>query len=294
MIDIRQLRYFIAIADEGQISRAAKRLNIAQPLLSLQLKLLEKQLGVQLIKRNTRNMILTEAGHSFHQHAEKIVSLFDSAVKEIKANRTEINGVLSFGSPPVISDLFIPDRLQVFHENYPQVHFQWREGYTFRILEWLESYSIEFGIVRLPVISSQYNVIPLITEPWVAVFGRGVAKGDPHSKITLDELANQPLLLLNRQTGIQAHDIVKKAFSATQSHPEVICESDSIMALMSLVERKMGVAIVPKSMLTHYAKRVDIREIDDEHLNSSVGIVWLKSRILSAQAQLFLKLFNPQ
>ena len=83
-MDIRQLKYFMAIAEEGQISRAAKRLHIAQPPLSLQLKLLEQDLGVQLIERNTKSLRLTKAGHALYQRAEQIMGLVNTTVKEIR------------------------------------------------------------------------------------------------------------------------------------------------------------------------------------------------------------------
>ena len=150
-MDIRQLRYFCAIAEEGQISRAAQRLHIAQPPLSYQLKLLEEELGVKLVDRNTRSLSLTQAGRVFYQRAEQILGMLQAAASEVKDVEYGVNGILAIGSPPAIGNMYIPERIARFHEEYPYVRFQWREGNTFRVLELLESDMIEFGIVRLPV-----------------------------------------------------------------------------------------------------------------------------------------------
>jgi DNA-binding transcriptional LysR family regulator len=99
-MDIRQLKYFMAIVEEGQISRAAKRLHMAQPPLSLQLKMLEENLGVQLIERTTKSLRLTEAGHALYQRAEQILGLVDTTTKEIREFDQGLRGTLGIGSPP--------------------------------------------------------------------------------------------------------------------------------------------------------------------------------------------------
>ena len=292
-MDIRQLRYFMAIVEEGQISRAAQRLHIAQPPLSLQLKLLEQELGVQLIERSTRSLQPTQAGHALYQRAEQIVGLVDAAAKEVREHDGAMRGVLAFGSPPAIGNLYMPDRIQAFHARYPEMRFHWREGNTFRVLELLDANVIEFGIVRLPVREGAYDMIPLMTEPWVAIFARGAAKREQSDSVTLAELASQPLLLMNRQAGVRAHDMVFDAFAAAGMVPHVFCESDNVLALLSLVERRLGVAIMPRSTLTlRSADDFDLCEIADCHLESSVAVVWHKSRRLSASARLFLELFD--
>ena len=292
-MDIRQLRYFMAIVEEGQISRAAQRLHIAQPPLSLQLKLLEQELGVQLIERSTRSLQPTKAGHALYQRAEQIVGMVDAAAKEVREYDGAMRGVLAIGSPPAIGNLYMPERIQAFHARYPEISFQWREGNTFRMLELLDANVIEFAIVRLPVRDGAYDMIPLLTEPWVAVCGRGAADGARRESITLSELAQAPLLLMNRQAGVRAHDMVFDAFAAANIVPNVFCESDNVLALLSLVERGLGAAIMPRSTLTlRSVDAFEILEIADCKLESSVAVIWQKKRRLSAPARLFLELFD--
>lgn len=289
-MDIRQLRYFMAIVEEGQISRAAKRLHIAQPPLSLQLKLLEEELGVQLIERNTRSMQPTSAGHALYQRAEQIVGLIDAATKEVREQDGAMRGVLPIGSPPALGSLFIPDRIRDFHARYPEVRFQWREGNTFRILELLDANVIEFGIVRLPVREGAFDMIPLMTEPWVAIVPK---KKRLPKAITLSQLAQSPLLLMHRQSGIRAHDMVLDAFASAGLAPSIFCESDNVLALLSLAERGVGVAIMPRSTLSLRPEAFHAMDIADCQLESSVAVVWPKGRRLSAAARLFLEMFEP-
>ena len=185
-MDIRQLRYFCAIAEEGQISRAAQRLHIAQPPLSYQLKLLEEELGVKLVERNTRNLSLTQAGHVFYQRAEQILGMLQAAASEVKDVEYGVNGILAIGSPPAIGNLYIPERIVRFHKEYPYVRFQWREGNTFRILELLESDMVEFGIVRLPVPAGAYEQRPLLTESWLAVVRQDDERWRDKNALTLE------------------------------------------------------------------------------------------------------------
>ncbi len=291
-MDIRQLRYFCAIAEEGQISRAAQKLHIAQPPLSYQLKLLEEELGVKLIERNTRSLSLTRAGHAFYQRAEQILSMLQAAADEAKDIEFGVNGILAFGSPPAIGNLFMPDRIKRFHEAYPHVRFLWREGNTYRILELLEADVIEFGIVRLPVPTGAYESKPLLTESWVAVASKNDERWKEYNRIGLEALSGIPLIMMRRQAGIYCHDMVVDEMKGKGIIPDIVCESDNVTAILALVEKGMGMAILPESTLS-VRPAEDFRRlaITGCLLESSSAVLWKKDRRLSKAAQLFLERF---
>ncbi|HWT70812.1 MAG TPA: LysR family transcriptional regulator [Oxalicibacterium sp.] len=290
-MDIRQLKYFMAIAEEGQISRAARRLHMAQPPLSLQLKMLEDELGARLIERNTKSLRLTEAGHALYQRAEQIVGLVDTTTKEIREFDQGLRGTLAIGSPPGIGHLYMPPRIAEFHTAYPEVNFQWREGNTYRVLELLDARVIELGIVRLPIDQNAYEWTPLVTEPWVAVTRR--LRGQPRpASITLPALAQEPLLMMQRQQGIFSHDMVWDELRAANVAPTVFCESDNVLALLALVELGLGAAIVPRSAAAlKSAKELHVMDITGCKLESAVAITWLRGQRLSAAAKQFLEMF---
>ncbi|MCL1886649.1 MAG: LysR substrate-binding domain-containing protein [Betaproteobacteria bacterium] len=291
-MDLRQLRYFCAIAEEGHISKAAERLHISQPPLSLQLKLLEEELGVKLIERNTRHLRLTQAGHTFYQRASQILDMVSTTAEEVRNMERGIHGVLSIGSLPAIGGLYVPDRIKMFNEKYPHVRFNWREGNTYRMLELLDAHVIEFGIVRLPVPVGAYESIPLLTEAWVAVTHKNDEKRVNMESISLHELAEVPLILMHRQEGVHCHDMVLDAMRFAGLTPNIFCESDHVSAILSLVERGLGIAILPESTLS-------VRPAGDFHrivitgctLQSSSAIIWRATKRLSATARLFLELF---
>ncbi|NLC23156.1 LysR family transcriptional regulator [Oxalobacter vibrioformis] len=291
-MDLKQLRYFCAIAEEGNISRAAERLHISQPPLSLQLKLLEEELGVKLVERNTRHLRLTQIGHTFYHRATQILDLIGTTAEEIRNMEHGIHGVLSLGGLPAMGGLYIPDRIKIFSEKYPHVRFNWRGGNTYRILELLDAHVIEFGIVRLPIPAGAYESIPLLTEAWVAVAHAQDEKWMDQDVITLKELSEAPLILMHRQDGARSHDMVLDAMRQADLAPNIFCESDQVSALLSLVDRQLGIAILPESALS-------IRPPEDFHrmaiadcnLQSSSAIIWRSGKRLSAAARLFLELF---
>lgn len=291
-MDLRQLRYFCAIAEEGTISKAADRLHISQPPLSLQLKLLEEELGVMLIERSTRYLRLTQVGHVFYQRASQILDMIGITTEEVRNMKHGLSGVLSLGSPPAIGSLYIPERIKAFSERYPHVRFNWRGGSTYRVLELLDTYAIEFGIVRLPVPAGAYHVMPLLTEAWVAVTHKGDERWTGQESISLPELAKAPLIVMHRQKGVPAHEVVLDEMRLAGLEPNIFCESDQISMILSLVDCGLGMAVLPESTLV-------LRPPEDFHrmritgctLQSSSAVIWRRGRSLSAVARLFLELF---
>ncbi len=292
-MDIRQLRYFCAIVEEGQISRAAKRLHIAQPPLSHQLKLLEEELGVSLIERSTRHFALTSAGHLFYQRATQILSLIRTASDEARDMGLGLNGTLAIGSPPAIGGLYIPSRIRKFHQAYPQVRFCWREGNTYRVLELLDRDIVEVALVRLPVPMGNYDAKAILKEPWVVVACHDDMQWGERQSVLLAELADVPLILMHRQEGIICHDMVVNEMVSRQIPANIICESDNVSAILSLVEEGIGLAVLPESTLSVRPEK-DFHKImvSDCSLQSSVALIWKKSRQLSRAAKLFIDMFE--
>jgi DNA-binding transcriptional LysR family regulator len=121
-MELRKLLYFVTIVEEGQITRAAKRLHMAQPPLSLQLKALEEELGVTLIRRNTKSLELTQAGWIFFHRAKEILNSVDGMISEVREQGMGIAGKLSIGT--VMSCVsYLPKPIQIFKHKYPRVQF---------------------------------------------------------------------------------------------------------------------------------------------------------------------------
>ncbi|MEJ9212692.1 LysR family transcriptional regulator [Bacillus smithii] len=293
-MDIRQLRYFLTIAEEGQITRAAKRLHMAQPPLSQQLKLLEQELGVQLVERMGRMVRLTEAGRILQLRAEQIIGLVDSTVSEISEHHKGLRGTISIGTVASTGVTLLPERIRSFHQSYPMVYFQLWEGDTHRITELLESRVIEVGLVRLPIDhAKKYNMLHLPTEPLMAAIGPAWSEGDDDSPIRLSDLADLPILLLRRQHGTFIYEQFLEACKQSGFEPNVLCESSDIMTLLALAESGVGITIVPKSAINLRASTsLQFREIIEPSLETTAAVIWLKNRFLSTPARRFIETFS--
>ena len=287
-MEIKDMRAFYAIVEEGNISHAAQRLGIAQPALSRQMKRLETQLGVQLFERGSRRIRLTDAGRVLYSRVEHILGMVDGTVREITEIGAGVSGCIRLGTITTSGAMLLPELINEFHRRYPQVTFQLWEGEGTRILELLDNRVIEIGITRTQVDARVYESIVLPNEPLVAVMHRDHMIGkDPH-KVQVAELKDQPLIIPLRWQSLFTTDCRKLGFE-----PKILCVSDSIVQDLLLAKMGMGLAILPissKTLLTDgdlFYKRLVNPEI-----TTHTVVAWLKNRTLSQSAQHFLALFR--
>ncbi|MBI6872001.1 LysR family transcriptional regulator [Clostridium aciditolerans] len=286
-MDIRQLRYFITIAEEGNITKAARRLHIAQPPLSQQLKLLEEELGVKLVERGSRKIQLTDAGKILRHRAEQVVELVDSTVKELKDFNEGLQGTLSVGTVPSSGSTLLPERIYNFHESYPGVTFQIWEGDTYRILDLLNNGVIEIGIVRTPINSEFFEIIYLPDEPMVVATRGDMYWGEEQKSICLKELKDKPLIIDRRFEKMVVDSCEKSGFE-----PKILCKSDDARSILLWADTGIGVAIVPKAAMGLIpSTNLKYREINESSLETQTAIIWIKNRYLSSAAKHFLETF---
>jgi len=289
-MDIKQLRYFSVIADEGQVSRAAKKLHMAQPPLSHHLKMLEQELGVTLMARNGRRMELTEAGKVLLKRARKILQYLDDTVLEVRETGQGLRGTLSIGAVKS-SFSYLLGPIRHFRTHYPLVKFHLREGDSYTIGESVRSREIEIGLVRLPLDLSGMEMIRLTEEPYVAVYPSEWEKELP-VPLALKDLQDWPLLLLHRLSGVGQFEIIVEECRRSGFEPKIICECPDVAMLLSLTSKCVGVSIVPKSALDAFPLcNLKFREIEGCSVAAESALVWLKDRHLSRSARKFLDLF---
>ena len=137
MMDLRQLRYFVTVVEEGQITAAARQLHMAQPPLSQQIQLLEKELGVDLFIREHRHMELTEVGKLLYERARQILNLSDSARREIRDFKQGLKGTLHIGTVSSSGSVILSSAMRDFHHHHEGVHFEIYDGNTFEVIDML-------------------------------------------------------------------------------------------------------------------------------------------------------------
>ncbi|QGQ98661.1 LysR family transcriptional regulator [Paenibacillus psychroresistens] len=295
-MDMRQLRYFLMIAQEGQITRAAKLLNMEQPPLSRQLKQMEEELGVRLFDRNKMRLKLTAAGVLLMQKAEMLLNQFDESIKEVKELEEGIRGVLSIGS--VVSCIsLLPKQIELFREKHPQVTFKLSEGDHYYLGDQLEKREIELILARLPFEAPKnqqhYEILHLPSDPFVAVIPSAWASNFGDHKIKMKELAGYPFLTLKTDKTTRMHEQVVEECKSHGFEPTIICECSSVAIIMSLIAQGIGATVFPKSVMSSFPNTVvKMLEIQDAEFQSEVGVLWLKDRYLSKSAQQFIDSFR--
>jgi len=295
-MDIRQLRYFLAIASEGQITRAAKRLHMEQPPLSRQLKQMEDELGVVLFDRKGKELRLTHAGELLRQKAESLLLQFHESIKEVKELDEGIRGMLAIGAV-VSCTALLPPKIKRFHERYPNVTFKIREGDHFLLGELLNQRSIEVVVTRLPFESvsgpQAYDVMQLPSDPFVAVVPRAWLGRFAPGAVSVAELSDYPFLTLKTDKTIGMHERVLDQFRQSGAEPPILCECSSVAIALALVSAGIGLTILPKSVMTSSSlPDIATLPIAETGFQSEVGIVWLKDRYLSKSALHFIDMFR--
>ncbi|WP_096201746.1 LysR family transcriptional regulator [Bacillus sp. FJAT-45350] len=288
-MDIRQLRYFSAIAEEGQITRAAKKLHIAQPPLSAQLKSLEQELGVLLVERNGRNIVLTEAGNKLYQKAKSILQQMDETILEIKEIDEGLKGTLTIGSVKSAFS-YIPKRMRLFREEHPFVKFHLKEGDSSRLAEEIINREIELAIVRLPLNMNTFNYLLLPTDTFVLAVPE---EWNLPSTIKMKDISEIPLMLLHRVSGTGLYELVLEECKKHQVEPNIICECPDAAMLLSLVKARVGASLLPKSTIhTLPLNGIKLIDIEDTNLKTEAAVIWLKDRYLTKNATRFLETFR--
>lgn len=287
-MDIRQLKYFLAIADEGQITSAAKKLQMAQPPLSQQLKLLEDELGVQLVERKPRSIQLTDAGIILRNRAQQILELTDSTTREIKDFAKGLKGTLSIGTVSSSGATLLTESFSQYHKTYSGVKFEIHEGNTFMIIDLLSKGIVEVGIVRTPFNTSNLEYRYAQSEPMIAVMTPEWDWAPTKDSIDVNELVDKPLILYRRFEQLIRETCLKEGFD-----PVIICKNDDARTTLLWANAGLGIGIVPKSAID-LANRENLiyKEIRNEALRTQIAAIWIKDKYISSLATKFIESFS--
>jgi LysR family transcriptional regulator, salicylic acid-responsive activator of bsdBCD len=282
-MDIKQLRYFIAIAEEKNITAAAKRLHMSQPPLSILLKQMEDELGVHLIERNGKSMELTDKGQVLYQHALQLVNSFEEIKNELQDTEEGKKGALNVGLNTLSVSGF-SEMIQSFHKKYHHVTVKIVLNDSFYLAELVKSRAIEIAFVRLPLEHRSLSYHHLIDEPFVFVSNKEV------KAISLEEVSQLPLIIPSTE-GLGIYHTILEAFTRKELQLKSIAECSSMHVLMELVKGGMGATIVPKSVFDVYGtKGLYAAPISNSTMTSSLGVIWLEHHYVSTPAKNFMEL----
>ena len=240
-MDIKQLIYFTAIVDEGNISSAAKKLHISQPPLSSQIHNLEQELGCVLFERGARKIQLTEAGEILYRRAQAIIGMADTVKRELTDYSSGMKGVLRLGMVSSVGSTALETWIKPFSAKFPGVRYELSEANTYVIADMLRSDIIDMAFVRSPFNYDDMDMIPLKKEKMYAV-GDKKFFGGGSAKILMKEVGTKPLIIYKRW-----EKIFMGIFKEDGLQPDIICLNDDARTTAAWAEVGMGIGIMPSS-----------------------------------------------
>jgi DNA-binding transcriptional LysR family regulator len=283
-MELRQLRYFVAVAEELHFGRAARRLHISQPPLSQQIISLERELEVQLFLRTGRGVQLTTAGSRFLEHARGVLRQASQAVRSAqRASRGEI-GELSIGFVGSLAFTYVPRVLQVFVRRYPDITLLLNEQTIAEQLDALQDGRLQVGLLRPPVAPPELDSETLLVEPFI------VAIPSDHQlaaleRVPVESLREQPLITVPGRFGLRYYSQVLGMFHRAGFDPTVVQEIRHLNAAIGLVSAGLGLTILPESLGVVRVPGVVYRPIVGSQEGPEIGIAWRRGDPSAALAR---------
>jgi DNA-binding transcriptional LysR family regulator len=262
-MELRHLRYFVAIAEEGHVTRAAERLGIQQPPLSQQIGALERELDVRLFDRKPRGVELTAAGRALFEAATAILARAAEAIEATRRAARGESGRVGIGFTSSASfHPFVPRAIRAFRERHPQVALALEEGGTTELVEALRRQTADAAFVRSPIGETADIVVqPLLEEAMVAALPRGHRLADGAAALQLGDLAGETFILYRRPVGPGLHDAIIAACDRAGFSPRIGQEAPRMLSTLSLVAAGLGVTVVPASMSRLEAEGIAYRAL---------------------------------
>ena len=271
-MELRHLRYFVAVAEELHFGRAADRLHISQPPLSHQIQNLERELGVELLHRTKRTVRLTAVGQLFLEEARHVLREAEHAVEVAqKASRGEI-GRLSVGFGPTPESGFLRKVLALFLARHPDVRLDLRSLYTQEQVEALANRRIQVALPLLPIPSRGLVVERIGTEPVVVALPYGHPLAMRH-RVAVSSLQNESFILISRAIG-GFYDLVVGACRQAGFTPRITHEASHVYTVLGFVAAGLGVTLVPNSVATNPRDGVVYRPLRDPALSVELGLAY--------------------
>ncbi len=299
-MDLRQLEYFVRVAELGSFTRAALALNVAQPALSRQVRLLEVELRQNLLTRNGRGAVPTEAGTLLLEHGRGILNQVALAREELGAARSRLAGRVSIGLPPSLSKLITVPLTLALQRALPQARITLTEGFSVLMYEGLRVGNLDMAVLYNPDASPDLEMATLYEEELVLI-SPADPKGPkgPQSKkrkplapdtIALVDVAALPLILPSRPNAFRL--LIDNEMGALGLRPNLRMEVDGLNAILSLVREGMGHAVLPRYTLSNFdnVEPFAVRGIHQPRILSRLELVWSSRRPATATQKKALEL----
>jgi DNA-binding transcriptional LysR family regulator len=286
-LSLRHLRYFVAVAEAGQVSRAGIELNVSQSAVTSAIKQLERQLGTRLFDRHPSGVKLTFEGNWFLQHARSIVASINEAMRVPSASTSKLQGLVRIGVTYTVAGYFMPHHHARFSRSYPGVTIELREAPRAVIEEDLMAGRLDIAVLLTSNLENRAaleheTLIRSRRRLWLAIDHPMTRM----SEIRLEHVAQEPYVML---TVDEASQTAERYWQATPYRPRVIFRTSSVEAVRSMVANGTGVTILSDMVyrpLSLEGQRLETRTVDGVP-SMDVGLAWHRSLELSPAARAF-------
>ena len=284
-MDVRTLSYFVVIAEELNITKAAEKLCMSQPPLSSQMKALEEELDTVLFIRGKRHLQLTESGKLLYRHAKEILSLVNKTSEEIRAMKKGMRGKIAIGlvegSAPIIAASWI----ETFLSNNKNVEFSVVDGNSDELIAKLRSGLIDMAVITSPCDNTLLNSFKVGQEKMTAFMSKdNPLAALPGNTIDLSMLKDKPLIIPSRES---MNRMITKWFKEIHAEPKIVCRMDNYLDVAALAGRNIGISLFPKTSYILNEQLV-AKEIVNPERYVEYLFVWLKNKPLSLLDEAFI------
>jgi LysR family transcriptional regulator, nitrogen assimilation regulatory protein len=293
IMDLKQLEYFVRVAELGSFTRAAIALDVAQPALSRQVRLLEVELRQSLLTRNGRGAAPTEAGKLLLEHGRGILHQVERAREELGRVRGALAGRVAIGLPPSVAKVMAVPLIREFRERMPQATLSISEGLSMGMHESLTTGRLDIALLYNANASPEIELTPLLEEPLFLVqrqAGKPPARPRP---MPLREVANVPLVIPSRPNAIRM--LVETEMANLGCRPRVALEIDGVAAILDLVEDGAGGAVLSRLAVATSPRphAFSVRPISSPSLRSKLSIAMSSQRPATLTQKAVLQLIQP-
>ena len=290
-MELRHLRYFLAVCEEMNFTKAAERLLIAQPPLSRQIKDLEEELGAKLFVREHHALSLTDEGVMFRQYAERILSLSEKSVDEVKMMHTGLHGTLYIAGVEGKAPHIISSWIAEFSKKYPEVEYSLWNGNSDDVNMRVQKGLCDVGVITEPYDPKGIHSLSIYEEPWVAMFSVNHPLASTYGKsgsdsIPLGILADYDLIIPSRDSRLRE---INDWFAPIGKTPRIRARIAHVINAYELCLQNMGVAIFPAAASDFAPEGVMVRKITDPSFMAKYVCIYSAEHSMSPVAKKFVE-----
>lgn len=291
---LNQIEAFVNIVKYRSFSRAAKKLYLSQPTISAHIKSLESELGVQLLVRNTREILLSDAGSVFYRYALELLNIRDAATMTMKNYTKDISGTLTIASTAVSAQYILPGVISDILKVYPDIFFSVRQRNSMAVIKEVEDFEAELGLTGIPLspAGTSLSIEPVIDERMVLITPNTAPFRHMKGNFPLRQLVRYPLIL--REPGSSPRRVMENLLQSLGIAPDqrnILMEMPTTESVKQAVRNHLGISVISEHAVSDDVQSGHLLKfsVDSEHMRRKLYFVRHKNRVLTPAADCFYR-----